>query len=59
MNTIPFPPNVKANLAKYNLINTRARRVLKRGFRLTKNEVQSINQGYTFGNSDLRLVPVK
>ena len=57
MNTIAYPNSVKANIAKYNLVNTRVNKVLKRGSKLTKSEFYAVNQGYMFGNSDLRLVP--
>jgi hypothetical protein len=56
MNTIAYPKSVKANITKYNKINSRTREVVARGLKLNKMEFYSINQGYMFGNSDLRLV---
>ena len=59
MNTIAYPNSVRANIAKYNLINFRANKVVKRNCQLTRNEAKSINTGYISNISDLILVAAK
>jgi hypothetical protein len=59
MNTIAYPNSVKANISKYNLVNTRVNKVLKRGAQLTKTEFYAANTAYNFAMSDLRFVKAK